>query len=103
MSQRSLRLPSVRLTHKATGISAEVHCKRNKDLSEASDVARKILGLKVWASKQDRPTGLRRSYVCAPCQYVKDHTSGQVLMEDPQRFLNGDLAPLLRLSLEGIK
>lgn len=85
-------------THVPSGITAIAQADRDVRIPEASKIAKKLLLSRVWASTQDRPTGLRRSYVCAPCQYVKDYRNGQVLMEDLQRFLSGDLDPLLRLA-----
>jgi len=94
------RKSAVKWTHLPSGISAVAEADRDVRLPGVSTIAKKLLAARVWASTQERPKGNRRSYVCCPYQAVKDHRNGQVLMEDPARFLSGDLDPLLRLALK---
>jgi peptide chain release factor 2 len=100
---------AVRITHIPTGIV--VSCQNERSQHKNRDRAMKILRSKLYEfelekkraeskkledSKLDIDFGSQiRSYVLAPYQLVKDHRS-KVEVGDPNRVLDGDLAPFIR-------
>ena len=100
---------AVRITHIPTGIV--VACQNERSQHKNRDRAMKILRSKLYEfelekkraeskkledSKLDIDFGSQiRSYVLAPYQLVKDHRS-KVEVGDPNRVLDGDLAPFIR-------
>jgi peptide chain release factor 2 len=103
---------AVRITHIPTGIV--VACQNERSQHKNRDRAMKILRSKLYEfelekkraeskkledSKLDIDFGSQiRSYVLAPYQLVKDHRS-KVEVGDPNRVLDGDLAPFIRAYL----
>jgi peptide chain release factor 2 len=100
---------AVRITHIPTGIV--VSCQNERSQHKNRDRAMKILRSKLYEfelekkraeskkledSKLDIDFGSQiRSYVLAPYQLVKDHRS-KIEVGDPNRVLDGDLAPFIR-------